>query len=50
MTRTEQQKTRWGTAGYDVREVDEGQMLKGFKCCSKKLGLYPEGGGESWSF
>lgn len=39
-----------GAAGHEVREVDWCQILKGFECSSKKLGLYLEGSGESRSF
>lgn len=37
-------------AGHEVREADWGQVLKGFDCCSKDSGPYPEGNRELWSF
>ena len=49
-TKNGQQKEMWEVAGHEVREVDWDQILKGFECCSKELGLYPEGNRESQSF
>ena len=50
MTRKGSRRREREAAGHKVREIDWGHILKGFKYCSKELGLVPEGNRESWSF
>ena len=39
-----------GAARHKVRQVYWSHILKGFECCSKELGFFPEGNMETWSF
>lgn len=50
MTRKGSRRWEGGAAGYKVRKVDWGLILKGFEYCSKELGLFAEGNMESRSF